>query len=172
MHDGSVQSHNESVTASVSAASLLAAAEELCRERGERLTPTRRRVFELILARGEPVGAYALLDGLRAADGRSAAPPTVYRALDFLLAQGLIHRIESLNAFAACAQGCGHHQAQYLICHRCGAAQEIADAGIAAAIAAAARAYGFQIEQQHVEIKGVCAECTTRPPAHQRPERS
>lgn len=134
-------------------------AERLCQERGERLTPTRRRVLELILARGEPVGAYALLDALRSADGRNAAPPTVYRALDFLLAQGLIHRIESLNAFVACPHACTTHQAQYLICRNCGGATEIADTGIVAAILAAAARAEFHVERQGIEITGICRAC-------------
>src|SRR5262245_4876474 len=97
----------------------LSAAEAVCARAGDRLTPLRRRVLELVWASHRPAGAYALLDRLRE-DGRGAAPPTVYRALDFLLERGLIHRIESLNAFVGCAHPGENHLVQFLICRSCG----------------------------------------------------
>lgn len=145
----------------------LEAAEAACTLRGARLTELRREVLRLVLEAGQPVGAYALLDRLRA--GRAgAAPPTVYRALDFLLEQGLIHKVERLNAFIACSDahdhaphaGHGHaHPHQFFICGRCGDATEIADAAIAAAIAEAARAIGFRPRGATVEVEGLCAAC-------------
>jgi len=139
-------------------------AEEACLRRGARLTPLRRQVLELILDAEAPVGAYALLDRLKA-DRPGAAPPTVYRALDFLLEHGLIHKLERLNAFIGCADAVhGHvhehgHPHQFLICRRCGTTVEIADHAVARAIAAAASRAGFAAAEATVEIEGVCARC-------------
>jgi len=139
-------------------------AEQACLRRGAQLTPLRRQVLELVLAAEAPVGAYALLDRLKASRP-GAAPPTVYRALDFLLEQGLIHRVERLNAFIGCADaGHGHahdhhHPHQFLICRSCGATAEIADPGVSRAIESAARRAGFTLAQATVEIEGTCARC-------------
>jgi Fur family zinc uptake transcriptional regulator len=139
-------------------ATALATAEALCKTRGERFTPVRRRVLELVWASHKPVGAYALLDRLRA-DGRSAAPPTVYRALEFLLEQGLVHRVESLNAFLGCAHPANGHAAQFLICRKCGTAAELDETDIAAAIDRHAKRTGFAVERRTVEASGLCAGC-------------
>lgn len=137
-------------------------AEALCRKRGVALTPLRRQVLDLVIAADKPVGAYALLDRLKA-ERPGAAPPTVYRALEFLLENGLIHRIEKLNAFIGCAEahaGHGHHHPhQFLICRRCGETAEIADHAAAHALEAAAKAQGFRPERMVVEIEGLCAAC-------------
>jgi Fur family zinc uptake transcriptional regulator len=136
----------------------LAAAAELCRRRGARFTPLRRRVLELVWGGHAPVGAYQVLDRLRH-DGRPAAPPTVYRALDFLISQGLVHRLESLNAFIGCPRPDQRHRAQYLICERCGEAAEVEIAGLEGTIEAAAVAHDFQVSGQTVEVRGLCASC-------------
>lgn len=143
-------------TQCVSAA--LGVAAQLCVEREQRLTPIRRRVLELIWRSHQPVGAYALLDLLRA-DGRRAAPPTVYRALEFLLDQRLIHRIDTLNAFLGCVDPRHPHQGQYLICDRCRTVTEIADGSIVAVLEAGARSHGFTPRRQSVEISGLCRNC-------------
>src|SRR2546430_4654249 len=132
-------------------ADALDAAIELCEGRGNRLTPVRRRVLELVWRSHAPVGAYALLDVLRD-EGRNAAPPTVYRALDFLLENGLIHRIESMNAFVGCSDPARPHQGQHLICRGCGSVTEIADGEIIAAVRSRAAAVGFTVERQTIEI--------------------
>jgi Fur family zinc uptake transcriptional regulator len=144
-------------------AEALETADELCGRRGSRLTPVRRRVLELVWRNHEPVGAYALLDVLRD-EGWSAAPPTVYRALDFLLENGLIHRIESRNAFVGCSDPRHPHHGQHLICRRCGSVTEIADAAIRGAVRTAAASVGFTVEGQTIEISGVCAACATERP--------
>ena len=139
-------------------------AERACARRGAQLTPLRRQVLELVLDADSPVGAYALLDRLKATRP-GAAPPTVYRALDFLLDQGLIHKVERLNAYIGCTDaghGHGHdhdHPHQFLICRTCGATAEIADHAVAHAIEAAARHAGFAVAQATVEIEGTCARC-------------
>jgi Fur family zinc uptake transcriptional regulator len=92
-------------------------------------------------------------------DGRRAAPPTVYRALDFLMAQGLVHRLESLNAYIGCPRPYQRHRAQYLICERCGDAAEVEIAGLERTIAATAAAHEFAVSGQTVEVRGVCGVC-------------
>ncbi len=134
-----------------------------CATRGAQLTPLRRQVLRLVLAAEQPMGAYALLDQLREERG-VAAPPTVYRALDFLLEQGLIHKLERLNAFLPCVEAghahAGHdHQHQFLICKICGATTELTDHAVAHALEAAAARVGFRPARMTVEVEGVCARC-------------
>jgi Fur family zinc uptake transcriptional regulator len=139
----------------------LAAAEAVCSARGARLTPLRRRVLELVWADHAPVGAYTLLDELKAG-GHSAAPPTVYRALDFLMEQGLVHRLASLNAYIGCVSPGQRHVHQHLICRACRSVTEITDQSIAAAAEAAGSRLGFCIEGQVVELSGLCAACAAK----------
>lgn len=136
-------------------------AEAICAGRGARLTTLRRRVLELIWSSHAPVGAYDLLRRL-SRERETAAPPTVYRALDFLLDHGLIHRIESLNAFVGCAAPVEAHSGQFLICRRCGAAAELDDPRVRRAIAHGARELRFTVESDTVEIRGLCAACGER----------
>lgn len=136
----------------------LAAAEAECRRRGARLTDVRRRVLELVWASHAPIGAYVVLETL-GREGWSAAPPTVYRALDFLLAHGLVHRIERLNAYVGCTRPGAPHAGQFLLCTQCGAAAELDDESITRAVAAAAARLGFTITGQTVEAEGLCPAC-------------
>ena len=129
-----------------------------CAERGARLTPLRRRVLEIVWQSHRPLGAYAILDVL-SAEGRTAAPPTVYRALDFLLAHGLLHRIASLNAFVGCSDPGHRTSCQFLICEGCGTALELRDAGIEAAIERVGEERGFSGRRHTVEIAGRCPTC-------------
>jgi Fur family zinc uptake transcriptional regulator len=133
----------------------LATAERVCRERGVRLTETRRRVLELILEAGQPIGAYGLLGQLSG----QPMPTTVYRAIDFLLGQKFIHRIESLNAFVACLDSDHPHESQFVICSDCGLTEELHDDAIVASIRRHGRSLGFKIDSQVVEVRGVCAAC-------------
>ena len=141
----------------------LARAAAACGQRGAKLTDLRRDVLGLILEAPGPTGAYELLARLRARRG-AAQPPTVYRALDFLLEQGLIHRIERLAAFVGCLDAHAHdhghdHAAQFLICRGCGQVTEIEDAALNEALAAAAARAGFRIGRATVEAEGLCAAC-------------
>ena len=138
--------------------SALKQAETLCRDKGVRLTPLRRRVLEIIWESHAPLGAYDVLERMNAQGGRNA-PPTAYRALNFLLKQGLIHRIESLNAFVGCAMPAETHKAQFFICRNCGSVAETDSEKIGEAIEASAIQAGFQIETPVVEISGQCPEC-------------
>jgi Fur family zinc uptake transcriptional regulator len=147
----------------VCAASALAAAESLCQTRGVRLTTVRRKILGLIWQSHAPVGAYDLLARLNRGGGK-VAPITVYRALDFLMAQGLVHRIASLNAYIGCAhvdsKKAGHdHAAQFLICKGCGSAAELESPALRRALARAVSGRGFTIDQQIVEISGLCPHC-------------
>ena len=133
-------------------------AKTICSERGARLTPVRQRVLEIIWQSHRPLGAYAILEVL-AKEGHSPAPPTVYRALEFLLTHGLVHRLSSLNAFIGCTRP-GHPGAgQFLLCTGCGTAAELNDAGIERAIEHSAEAEGFASHVHTVEISGLCPHC-------------
>ena len=137
-------------------------AAEACVAKGGKLTDIRRSVLALVLGAGRPVGAYSLLDQLKA-ERANAAPVTVYRALDFLMENGLIHKIERLNAFIACTeQGERHHHehsVQFLICRKCGTVAEMEDTGIARAVSHAAGQTGFRPDHATVEVEGTCGRC-------------
>ena len=145
------------------------AVESACRERGLRLTPIRARVLGFIAEHRKPIKAYDLLDRLRAdkeldEDGAgAAAPPTVYRALDFLLEHGFIHKLESINAFVACHHpDTAQHSVPFLICDRCHDAVELEDQQIAAALDRRARELGFVPQAQTLEVHGVCGRCVEK----------
>ena len=144
-------------------AAFVSAVERACHERGLRLTPIRARVLGLIAEGGKPVKAYDLLDQVREGEGAgAAAPPTVYRALDFLLANGFIHKLESVNAFVACHHpNAAQHSAPFLICDSCHKAVELEDEHVVATLDAQARALGFSPQTQTLEVHGLCAECAT-----------
>ena len=139
-------------------AACLAEAERRCSDRGARLTPGRRRALEILLEADRPLGAYEVLEKL-AADGFGAQPPVAYRALDFLIEQGLVHRVRKLNAFTACAHPDATHSAAFLICRLCGGVAETCADPRRGALGRAARALGFEIERTIVEAEGVCAAC-------------
>ncbi len=138
----------------------LARAESLCAERGVRLTAQRRRVLELVCRAERPVGAYEILDQVR--DGGKAAPPTVYRALDWLLAQGLVHKLETLHAYIGCTHPEHPHASQFLICSGCGCVAELEDAAIAGSLQSAAEETGFQPSRPVVEVLGTCSDCSDK----------
>jgi Fur family zinc uptake transcriptional regulator len=136
----------------------LAAAAARCTANGSRLTDIRREVLAVVWASHRPVGAYDILAEL-GRDGRRIAPPTVYRALDFLLEQGLVHRVASQNAFIGCPSPGHVPGVELLICTECGSAIEVQEGRIAAAVSAAAARHGFEIGQQTIEVLGRCAAC-------------
>ena len=129
-----------------------------CELRGLRLTPLRLRVLELIAAAAKPVKAYDLLDQLREGRG-GAAPPTIYRALDFLLENRFIHKLESINAFVGCHHPNEAHQVPFLICDVCASAIEICDERVARLLGDQARERGFKPRAQTLEVHGVCEDC-------------
>ncbi|MDO6441604.1 Fur family transcriptional regulator [Marinobacter sp. 2_MG-2023] len=136
----------------------LADARSICQQQNVRLTPTRERVLELIWQSHKPLGAYDVLAKLTS-EGHNAAPPTVYRALDFLQQQGLVHRIASLNAFTGCTHAGEHHTGMFLICRACGNVLELTDASVSTAIQNAANAEAFRAETVTLEVAGLCPGC-------------
>ena len=140
------------------ATAAIAHAEELCTARAQRLTPMRRHVLEALLASHRPLGAYEIIE--RLADPGRPAPITVYRALDFLRDNGLVHRIESRNAFVACV----HNHADndivvFFLCECCGAVGEAPGGAVAETLKASSRAVGFAPKSPVIEIAGICAHC-------------
>ena len=139
-------------------ADALSRARELCQQRGERLTTLREQVLSLVLQSHRPLGAYDLLDGLSQL-GRKAAPPTIYRTLDFLQHAGLVHRIASLNAFIACHQPGNPHSGCFLICRCCRNVLELQTAEVNQAIHKASEEQGFTIAETTIEVAGLCPTC-------------
>jgi Fur family zinc uptake transcriptional regulator len=137
-------------------------AAEICEQHGVRFTWLRREVLSLVLAADGPVGAYDLLDRLKETH-KAAAPSTIYRTLDFLRAQGLIHRVDRLNAFIACTDAGRHaHPVQFLICQRCGAVDELDNQEIVVAIRHAAAGKGFHPVLTTLDVEGTCSKCSLR----------
>lgn len=142
-------------------ADALAAAKSVVDDKGLRFTAQREQVLRLIWKNHKPVGAYQLMDQMTQANGKQVAPPTMYRALEFLLEHRLIHRINSLNAFIGCPCPGSSHAGQFIICRRCGIALELDEASIKTPIQALAHSVGFVIEQQSLELSGLCPNCQT-----------
>jgi Fur family zinc uptake transcriptional regulator len=140
---------------------VLKRAEALCRERGVRLTDQRKTVLRLLCLSDKPLSAYELLDRMRGVV-KNPAPPTVYRALDFLLEQGLVHKLESLHAYVGCTHPDHPHASQFLICDDCGEVAEVEDASVAESLTAAGEAIGFRTKRPIVEVLGTCAQCNAK----------
>ncbi|MDX1403089.1 MAG: Fur family transcriptional regulator [Woeseiaceae bacterium] len=139
-------------------AEAMATAVRICRERGLRLTRQRRRVLELVWNSHKPIGAYEILDRLNR-DGARVAPPTVYRALEFLIEAELVHRLDSLNAFVGCPDPANPHSRQFLICRECRSVAELEDSDIDQLVRQSAARLGFEALEQTLEIEGVCRNC-------------
>ena len=144
------------------AADALQHAEGVCAQRAQKFTPIRRQVLQALLSSHRPLGAYEVIDELAKSMPRPA-PITVYRALDFLMENGLVHRIESRNAFIACVHD--HPEDEpvvFLICDHCGTVGEASSTDLAASLTSAARAAGFTPKSPVIEITGVCTHCRDR----------
>ncbi len=133
-------------------------AEAICAAHGSRLTPQRRRVLEILCAHEKPMGAYEILEQL-GSGAKGVKPPTVYRALEFLQAMGLVHRLESLNAFLSCVHPDHPHAGQFLICRECGRVDELEDPGVERRLGEAVSATGFVADSRVIEVTGRCADC-------------
>lgn len=135
--------------------------ERVCVERGLRLTPIRASVLRLLAEAGKPVKAYELLEWVREGKGMGAdAPPTVYRALDFLMANGFVHKLASVNSFVACHHpSSSQHSVPFLICNRCHSAVELEDREIVRQLETRAKELGFKPQAQTLEVHGLCAGC-------------
>jgi Fur family zinc uptake transcriptional regulator len=136
----------------------LRTAEQLCAQRGSRLTPLRRLVLETLLRHPGSLKAYELLDALRDAQP-GAAPPTVYRALDFLTAQGLIHRLDAISAWTACTDAGGQPHDLLIVCTRCGSVAELSDPALSRRLADCVAQAGFALDGHETELRAVCTRC-------------
>ncbi|GAA6186541.1 MULTISPECIES: transcriptional repressor [Aliiglaciecola] len=136
----------------------LSRAKEYCEGKGARFTSLREKVYELLLNKSSSVGAYELLDELKVTES-GAKPATVYRTLDFLLEFGLVHRLESTNAFVACHHFDCSHPVQFLICDKCGLVKEIQSEGLKETLDKQANSVGFKVSKQTIEAHGTCALC-------------
>lgn len=136
-----------------------------CEARGVRFTPLREEVYSLILEADRPLGAYDLISALQASRRESdvghknVAPPTIYRSLDFLLAEGLIHQLSSINAYVPCCHPRSQHAAAFLICQKCNGVEECSNIPVESITAFAQEDAGFEIERTMIELKGICRAC-------------
>ena len=142
----------------------LRTADDLCTARGVRFTSLRRRILEMVWQGHKAVKAYDLLDQL-AEEGGSAKPPTVYRVLEFLIAEGFVHKIKSLNAYVGCPHPGRPHVSQFLICERCAGIEETNSMILDDAIEQAAAKAGFHILGRTIELRGICSDCQAGMPA-------
>lgn len=136
----------------------LTTAKEQCRRKGLRLTQIRQQVLEIIWASHNPIGAYDVLQKLQES-GHKPAPPTAYRALDFLVSAQLIHRIESLNAYIGCPSPDATHQCQFYICKTCGHIAEVNNPNVVAALSETTKQLGFDSQNPIIEVHGICRDC-------------
>ncbi len=134
--------------------------QELCRQRGGRLTPQRRAVLERLVVSKLPLSAYELRDLLLPQDA-SITPASIYRTLDFLMENGFVHRLETTRSFVACEHPDHDHAVQFLICRECGTVVETEDKRIDAATVRLGASLGFEVDHRTVELTGVCADCRT-----------
>ena len=137
----------------------VALAMSLCSARGVQLTELRHRVLELLWESGRPTGAYELIETLKLRISRPVGPPTVYRALEFLVSQGLVSRIESRNAYVPCAHPERRHDCLFFICNDCGASAELEDLRVEQLLAEDAAVLGYRVTRRVVEVEGTCASC-------------
>ncbi|MCY4548392.1 MAG: Fur family transcriptional regulator [Defluviicoccus sp.] len=137
----------------------VALAVSICEGRGVQMTELRRRVLELLWASGGPTTAYQLIEAIKLRDSRPVGPPTVYRALHFLMAQGLVSRIESLNAYVPCVHPERDHDCLFFICSLCRVSVELEDPRIGGLLAEDAAGLGFVATRRTVEVQGMCAQC-------------
>ncbi|MCI5097315.1 MAG: transcriptional repressor [Rhodobacteraceae bacterium] len=135
---------------------------EYCKREGLQFTPVRKRVLEILLHQHRSMGAYEILDILRA-EGLGSQPPVAYRALDFLVKNGFAHKIERLNAFTACTHPGENHTPAFLICRKCNSVAEAFSEPDKGRLAKTAHDLGFRIERVVVEAEGICPNCTEAP---------
>lgn len=147
----------------------LTAAKEQCRASGVRFTPLRQQIYQLVLAANKPVGAYDLITQLQQARlldsdnesgiAKNVAPPTVYRSLEFLLEEGLIHQLTSINAYVPCCHPRAQHTAAFLICDQCQRVQECSSLPVQEMMSFAEQDVGFIVARSVIELSGRCQSC-------------
>lgn len=155
--NAATHSHANTPCSPTDVSAFLSEAERIVSQQGQRFTPIRRKVLQLLLESSAPAKAYDLLANL---DGEGAAkPPTIYRALDFLQETGLAHKIESLNAYVACGHASHSHSAVFLICDKCHGAEELHAVETSNALSNETRAAGFSVRRAVIEARGICRAC-------------
>lgn len=158
-------SHHHNVHQAFDPQARLLEAKAHCQSRGVRFTPLREEVYLLILTANKPLGAYDLISELQKnrqntdAKNKNVAPPTVYRSLEFLLSEGLIHQLSSINAYVPCCHPRSQHAAAFLICKNCHSVEECSNLPVDSIIEFAKQDAKFTIEQTIIELKGVCRAC-------------
>ena len=133
-------------------------AESICRERGLRFTELRREVLRLIWISHVPAKAYDILEKLKG-KAWSAQPPTVYRALDFLLETGLVHKLDSINAYIGCSHPRKQNECYFLICTDCNEAKEYSSSELSDAMELTLNKNSFRPRKVTLEVLGQCGEC-------------
>jgi len=155
----------------------LAAAKEQCTLSGARFTALRQQIYQLVLEANKPIGAYDLitqLQQMRSLESeeqepttkkqatKNVAPPTVYRSLEFLLSEGLIHQLTSINAYVPCCHPRAHHTAAFLICEQCQRVQECSSLPVQEMMGFAQQDIGFAVARSVIELSGLCQTCQLR----------
>jgi Fur family zinc uptake transcriptional regulator len=131
-----------------------------CASRGLQVTPLRLSILSILGESAAPLGAYAIIEALSKREGKSIAPPTVYRTLEFFLEHGFLHKVESRNAYAPC-EHLGHaHQGVLLLCEKCGRSDEVEDVALAGALQRTAERAGFLARRRMIELVGLCRDCS------------
>lgn len=145
-----------------------------CQQEGVRFTVLRQQIYQLILEADKPVGAYDLITELqkirtedallseqhtKTGPSKNVAPPTIYRSLDFLLDQGLIHQLASINAYIPCCHPRLQHTAAFLICTNCQGVQECSSLPVQEMMTFASNDVGFKVAHSVIELQGVCQTC-------------
>ena len=156
---GHTSSGSQAAKLHMSVSAALLAAEAACRARGVQFTQIRKLVLQILCSAPQPLGAYDILKCMESELDRRLSPPTVYRALDFLLSQGLISKIESRNAFVPCAHPDHSHACVFFICENCGASEEVEDRRLERLFERKADSLGFRINKRVLELEGLCATC-------------
>lgn len=154
-------------------AEALNAADAVCRARDAKLTELRRDILELLLTAAKPLSAYKLLERYEKSYGRKLGPPTMYRALDFLMEFGLVSRIESRNAFVPCAQPGSPRHGVFFVCNQCSTSVEVENRSVEELIESNASHLGFRISRRVMELEGTCVDClesSSGKPTFQKPE--
>ena len=132
----------------------------LCESRGLRLTTQRRATFEALRSAGKPITAYDLLPKLEKRLNKRLAPLTVYRALDFLVDEGFVHKLASSHSYSLCSHPHDEHESLHLVCTECGSGEELSLGDIDKALTAAAAERNFQPKRRVVELEGLCERCS------------
>lgn len=141
----------------------MASAASRCKEAGGRLTIKREEILKVLLASKVPLSAYEVLDLYTQNKQASMPPMSVYRILEFLEQQQLIHRLGSQNKFIACSHihdNCHHQVSQFLICRDCHSVKEISiEQGLIKALNQQVKDGGYQLLSPQLELDCICNQC-------------